>query len=157
MSFASPTAALAQIVDCLDGLAARVHVGSRDSGVGLDCECDGGLLRVEEGGAHPTDPTRRSLGLPGCRAVTLDVIVVYRTCIRTIDDDGNSPPLETMTEQGTAITLTWWDALTRLSCCKPHNQSLRLIQVITDPPAGGCAGWTMNLEADLSFCDPCVT
>lgn len=153
--FASPTAALAQIVECLDGLCARVHVGSRDSGLTIECDCGrdaGCLLRVEDGGVHVASGAR-SLAMVGkCLPLVMDVIVVYRVCFASSTPTGRERSIADLTADGTAITLSWMDALTRLSECRPWNQNMRLIQVLTDSPEGNCAGWTMNLEADLSIC-----
>jgi len=151
--FATPTAALAQIVECLDGFCPRVHVGSRDTGLTIDCcATDNCLLRVEDGGVH-VGQGARSLAMVGkCLPLVLDVTVVYRVCFQSSTPQGTPRPIDALTAEGTAITTSWMEALSLLACCKPWNQHLRLVQVLTDAPEGNCAGWTMTLEADLSIC-----
>lgn len=152
--FASPTSALAQIVECLDGFCPRVHVGSRDSGLTLDCcgteaNC---LLRIEDGGVHVAAGSRAMATVGKCMPLVMDVVIVYRVCFQSSTDDGDTRSIADLTADGTAITASWMQALLALAACRPWNQVIRLVQVITDAPDGGCAGWTMNLEADLTVC-----
>lgn len=165
MAFTSPTAALRAVATCLAPMTRRpIHVGLMDSGLTLDCccdGCDGPLIRVE---SLTTRPKPNRAGADGtvslyrlsknrCEDLILDLVVVYRACWTSFDGDGpEAVPVETATKQGTAFVDSWWKALGHLACCEASNQFVRFQSAQDDAPDGGCAGWTMRLEADLGLC-----
>lgn len=154
--YESPTAALAAIVECLDAVCSRIHVGSLGSGETLPC-CPGCLLRVETAGIRVQDGRARSVvNMQRCNALILDVVINYRECFKTMNDRGKSFSVETMTAAGTALVNSWWAALQKLVCCSPLNQNLRFIGVQDVSADGVCAGWTMTVEVDVSMCEPCA-
>lgn len=158
MSFASPTAALEAIAVCLDDVSNRIHTGAAETGATLDCccdECDGPLLRIE------SSTSRAKKGVASlyhmsrnrCEDIVLDIVVTYRTCFESFDGDGPDPvTLSNATTQGMALVTAWWEALELLVCCTGTNQDVRFQTGQDDPPDGGCAGWTLRLEADVSIC-----
>lgn len=151
--FDSPTSALAAIVECLAGTCDRVHVGLLGTGEALPC-CPGCLLRVEDAGLRVPDGLARSLiNLKKCTTLTLDVAINYRACFTPFARDGaKTKPVAEVTAAGTDLMLTWWDTLGRLVCCSQLNQLTRFVSIADSPPDGGCAGWTMMLEVDVSYC-----
>lgn len=153
----SPTAALAAIVECLDGLCDRVHVGSLGSGETLPC-CPTCLLRVETAGLRVADglPRALSIAAQNCKPLILDVVINYRECFQVMGASGKSRPITAMTADATALVMSWWEALKTLACCKPLSQFCRFSSIADSAPEGGCAGWTMQLEVDVSMCG-CAT
>jgi len=151
--YPSPTAALAAIVECLASTCDRVHVGSIGSGQSLEC-CPGCLLRVETAGLRVPDGQARSLAmLTRCQTMILDVVLNYRQCFTEFRQDGAKVrPIADLTTDGTALLQTWWDTLKKLACCAPLNQNVRFVSIADSAPEGGCAGWTMVLEVDVSVC-----
>lgn len=151
--FESPTTALAAIVECLSLLCDRIHVGSLGTGETLAC-CPGCLLRVESAGLRVPDGLARSLiNMKRCNPLILDVVINYRECFQSFSADGkNSRTVTQLTEDGTALLLTWWNALRTLVCCDGLNQVVRFTSIADVAPEGNCAGWTMALEVDVSMC-----
>jgi len=151
--FDSPTSALAAIVECLDGMCARVHVGALGTGETLDC-CPGCLLRVETAGLRVRDGLPRSLGtvVRGCHALVLDVVITYTECFAVFDRGGKSRTIEQLTVDGTALIQSWWGALRTLACCPAVAQITRFVSVTDAAPQGNCAGWQMQLEVDVQLC-----
>lgn len=151
--YSSPLAALAAITECLDGLCDRVHVGSLGSGAELAC-CPGCLLRIESAGLRVPDGLPRNLhtAARGCKPLVLDVVLNYRQCFQSMTQRGTVRPLAALTEDGIALVASWWGVLGIISCCAPLNQLTRFTSITDSPPEGGCAGWTMALEIDVSLC-----
>lgn len=153
--YASPTAALAAIVECLDSVCDRIHVGTLGSGETLPC-CPGCLLRVETAGIRVHDGRARSMVyMQRCNELILDVVINYRECFKTMNDRGRTLGVDALTLTGTALINSWWSTMQKLACCAPLNQMIRFIGVQDSPPDGQCAGWTMTVEVDVSMCDPC--
>lgn len=151
-AYDSPHAALAAIVECLDGLCERVHVGSLNSGETLPC-CPGCLLRVETAGVRVPDGQPRSMhNLVRCKPIILDVTLNYRVCFSVNTNSGRARPIDKLTADGTAIITSWWDVLGTLACCAPLNQAARFVSAADVVPDGQCAGWTMQLEVDVQLC-----
>lgn len=157
--FPSPEAALFQIRDCLAGTfcgTASVLVGAAGTGGSLPC-CQNkacGLLRIESVAIVPP-PDRGSVALvrPGCRPLILNIQVIWSQCFAVFrDGSGNARPVPDLQESGLTLVASWWSALKAIRSCEPWNQNIRLLSANDDPPDGGCAGWTMRLEADLLFC-----
>lgn len=155
--FPSPEAALDAIRDALATTfcqSAKVHLGSSGSGEVLNCcqEKACGLLRIETVDCRPKDG-EPAFSAP-CIAIVLTVNVIWRQCFQVFGKDPrNPPPVADLTKQGLSIVTSWWTAMTALKATQGTNQLLRLVEAHDDPPAGGCAGWTMSLAADLRFCN----
>lgn len=149
----SPTTALAAIVECLDGLCDRVHVGSLGSGSTLDC-CPGCLLRVETSGLRVRDglPQTLAVAARGCKPMILDVVLTYTECFAVFTKSGASKSVAELTTSGTALITGWWEVLRTLSCCAGLNQHTRFVSIADSAPEGNCAGWVMQLEVDVSLC-----
>lgn len=149
--FASPAAALAQIVECLDGFCERVHSGSFGSGASIDCcPC---LLRVETAGARQIEgPVSLVANVGKCHTLILDIAITYSECFAVLTKSSNPMPIADMTSQGLDMMQSWWTALQMLSCCEPSNQMLRFASIVELAPEGQCASWVMMLECDIKFC-----
>lgn len=159
MSFASPSAALQGIATCLSEMSTRIHTGAAGSGETLDC-CDDErgdpLIRVETapGRAKNGAMTLARMGRNRCADIVMEVDVIYSACYQSFDGDGpEGVPIDEATKQGMAFVNSWEEALKRLACCEPTNLSVRFQSVQDNPPSGGCAGWSMRLEVDVSMCN----
>lgn len=151
--FASPTAALAAVVECLGTLGdgQRTHIGSAGTGETLDC-CDGCLLRVETGLLRPALGPVSMVNLVKCNALVLDIAVIFKTCFSAHTKAGGARPMAELTEEGLALVVQKWETVRALACCAPTNQNLRLVSADDVAPIGNCAGWQLQLEATVAMC-----
>lgn len=159
--FASPTDALAAVLECLAPLCELQHTGSFGSGESLTldqiCPC---LLRVESAGLRSPEfgpiPVNKVRGR--CESMTLDIAVTYAACFETSTKQGKSIGNIRLTEQGLDMIDSWWRALGLLACCAGGgvqagtNAKVKVVSVAERPPDGGIAGWTMMLETTVSVC-----
>lgn len=159
-AFPSPAHAVNAVVVCLGPLSDRVHTGSLNSGRTLPC-CPTSLLRVETNGAQPAMGTAL-LGKHGCHDLVVNIVVTYTDCFQVHTKDGKSRSLDDLSADGMTMMLSWWRAYRLLRCCTPDqrddvddrfNQRLRFVSVSETGVEGQCAGWVMNLEADITMCD----
>ena len=89
-----------------------------------------------------------------CKDLILDIEITYLACFESFDGDTAKPAaLAAATAQGRELLATWWEALKRLACCSTANQQIRFVSQQDLPPDGGCAGWTLRVETDLTICD----
>lgn len=156
--YTSPVEALTALGNCLGGACDRIHYGSFGSGETLPC-CPTCLLRIETSGLRVRDGLPKSLVnvSRGCKPLILDVVLNYRQCFALFTGNSAKPrTIDQLTAQGGEIIDSWWDALATIGCCPTLNQAARFVTANDVAPDGQCAGWTMQLEIDVSLCRPCV-
>jgi hypothetical protein len=159
MSYTSPEAALLAVADAVKPFSRRpVHVGSQSTGATLDCccdSCDGPLIRVESAQTRAKEGVAGLYGLSKnrCRDLLLDLVVIMSSCFQSFDgDSAEAVAITEATAQGRANVVAWWAVLDVLAATDPLNRSVRFVSASDDDPNGGCFGWTMRLEVDLSLC-----
>lgn len=161
--FPSPTAALAQIVECLAPICGnpRIHTGAFGTGRTLSCCAPGEqpscLLRVEDAGIRGDGGP---LGVQGCDELMMDVVVTYSECFMSQTVSGKTRTAADLTADGLDLVVSAWEAIGRIACCvgahgQPWNSVIRFSGVNHTPPEAGCAGWVLRLEVDLVMCGPC--
>lgn len=160
MAFTSPTAALDAIKTCLEPVSRRIHTGPANSGAGLPCCDDSGadepLIRIETYTAAPKQGqvTLRNISRNRCGDFVLTIDLTYQTCWNPFDGDGpEGKTLADSTAQGLAAIESWWAILARLVCCDAITSEVRFESQQDLPTEGGCAGWTMRVNVDVSMCD----
>ncbi len=92
-----------------------------------------------------------------CMQLRTEVDVIYSQCFMSNTKSGKARSAEKLSIDGMELVASGWEALAAIKCCAPWNQWIRFVSLTDDPPMGNCAGWTMRLSVDVTFCDPCNT
>jgi hypothetical protein len=156
-------AALQDLLDCVtnqfaecDRLPGLVSLVPGASVAHDNCCEDGGQLYVRLAGLFPSGrpfPTADTVQRCGVTLLAARVMVGAIRCAHTLDDEGNPPAAELMTDdalQGTADALTILRALT---CCESRWVKISSVERWNPVgPQGGCAGGEWGVILGLDWC-----